>query len=246
LPLVYKQSCEILQTTTWIIAEADISGFFSNRHQRASAPAGLHGIITSSDLPASSFPRCAAYNSPTEKDPMTESLIEPLIEPIHDPFREFDWCWKSFDGLSALEVYTMLAARSEVFVVEQNCVYGDVDGQDPGAWHLLVYRRSADAQPALAGYLRVLLPNSTDTTKETEKSDIRIGRVLTTAAFRGIGLGQAMLERTLEFIREQWPGQPIRLHAQARLERFYAGFGFETISDVHIEDNIPHIWMRRT
>lgn len=178
-------------------------------------------------------------------------MTEPRIEPLTDPFHDFEWCWKPFDDLSALDVYIMLAARSEVFVVEQQCVYGDVDGQDADAWHLLVYGRWADARPALAGYLRVLLPNSADGakgsegTEGSEESDIRIGRVLTMAGFRGIGLGQAMLERTLEFIREQWPGQPIRLHAQARLERFYAGFGFEPISEVHIEDDIPHIWMRR-
>jgi len=160
-----------------------------------------------------------------------------------EPSPEFDWCWKPFDALSALDVYAMLAARSEVFVVEQNCVYGDVDGQDADAWHLLVYRHLADARPALAGYLRVLLPNPAD---GEESTDMRIGRVLTTASFRGIGLGQAMLERTLGFIHEQWPGQPIRLHAQARLQRFYASFGFEPISDVHVEDGIPHLWMRRT
>ena len=160
-----------------------------------------------------------------------------------EPFSDFDWRWKPFDALSALDVYAMLAARSEVFVVEQQCVYGDVDGQDADAWHLLVYRRSADTRPTLAGYLRVLLPNAEGDTKNT---DIRIGRVLTTAGFRGIGLGKAMLERTLDFIGKQWPGQPIRLHAQARLQRFYVGFGFEPISDVHVEDDIPHIWMRRT
>jgi ElaA protein len=159
-----------------------------------------------------------------------------------EPFSEFDWGWKPFDALSALDVYAMLAARSEVFVVEQQCVYGDVDGQDADAWHLLVYQRSADTRPTLAGYLRVLLPNSAG---GAETTDIRIGRVLTTSGFRGIGLGQAMLERTLDFIRKQWPGQPIRLHAQARLQRFYAGFGFEPISDTHLEDGIPHIWMRR-
>ncbi len=159
-----------------------------------------------------------------------------------EPFSEFDWRWKPFDDLSALDIYAMLAARSEVFVLEQHCVYGDVDGKDADARHLHVYPRLADARQALAGYLRVLLPNAEG---YTEEADIRIGRVLTTARFRGIGLGQAMLERTLIFIREQWPGQPIRLHAQARLQRFYVGFGFEPISDVHVEDDIPHIWMRR-
>ncbi|SAL26425.1 acetyltransferase [Caballeronia udeis] len=162
-----------------------------------------------------------------------------------EPFSEFDWRWKPFDDLSALDVYAMLAARSEVFVVEQHCVYGDIDGKDVDAWHLLVYPHSADARPALAAYLRVLLPNAAEGTEDAEEADIRIGRVLTTARFRGIGLGQAMLERTLDLIHERWPGQPIRLHAQARLQGFYAGFGFEPISDVHVEDDIEHIWMRR-
>lgn len=167
------------------------------------------------------------------------------IQPMTEPLPEFDWRWQAFDDLSALDVYAMLAARSEVFVVEQQCVYGDVDGQDADAWHLLVYGLSADARPALAGYLRVLLPKNAEGEEDPADADIRIGRVLTTAAFRGIGLGQAMLERTLAHIARQWPDQPIRLHAQARLQRFYASFGFEPISDVHEEDNIPHIWMRR-
>jgi ElaA protein len=158
-------------------------------------------------------------------------------------FPEFDWRWNAFGDLNALDVYTMLAARSEVFVIEQQCLYADVDGQDVDAWHLLVYSRSADARRALAGYLRVLLPKKDE---RAEDADIRIGRVLTTSAFRGIGLGQTMLERALSHIARQWPHQPIRLHAQAHLQRFYSSFGFEPISDVHLEDNIPHIWMRRT
>jgi len=92
---------------------------------------------------------------------------------------------------------------------------------------------------ALACYSRVLLPGETH-----GDADIRIGRVLTTRAFRGIGLGQEMLKRELGHIARQWPGQPIRLHAQAHLERFYGAFGFEAISDVHLEDDILHVWMR--
>jgi len=212
------------------IERAGTNDSSSCRCQCAYAPLASRGIIRGSDLPAPLFPELRGAEEPHRKDPMTET------------FSEFDWRWKPFDDLSALDVYAMLAARSEVFVVEQQCVYGDVDGQDAGAWHLLVYRRSADARPKLAGYLRVLLPSAEG---DAEESDIRIGRVLTTAGFRGIGLGQAMLERTLGLIREQWPGQPIRLHAQARLQRFYASFEFEPISDVHVEDDIPHIWMRR-
>ncbi|SAL31392.1 GCN5-like N-acetyltransferase [Caballeronia sordidicola] len=150
-------------------------------------------------------------------------------------YSEFDWRWASFNELDAFDVYTVLAARSEVFVIEQQCLYADIDGQDTDAWHLLVLGQTTHAE--LAGYLRVLPPDET--------GDVRIGRVLTRAPFRGIGLGQAMLERTLEHIAQQWPGRAIRLHAQAHLQRFYASSGFEPISDVHLEDDIPHIWMRR-
>ncbi|REE17708.1 ElaA protein [Paraburkholderia sp. BL27I4N3] len=146
------------------------------------------------------------------------------------------WRWKFFDELSGVEVYTMLGARAAVFVVEQNCLYGDIDGLDMDAWHLLVYG-SDKGRPPLAGYLRVLLPDADD-------SDIRIGRVLTTAGFRGIGLGNAMLERSLTHIRAQWPGTPIRLHAQAHLQGFYGAFGFTPVSEIHEEDGIPHVWMR--
>lgn len=148
----------------------------------------------------------------------------------------FDWRWKAFDDLTHIEVYDMLEARSTVFVIEQTCLYGDIDGLDRDAWHLLAY--GSDAPRAkLAGYLRVLLPDAGD-------PDIRIGRVLTTAGFRGVGLGKAILERTLSHIDAQWPGTPIRLHAQAHLQAFYGAFGFEPVSDVHEEDGIPHVWMR--
>jgi ElaA protein len=151
---------------------------------------------------------------------------------------QLEWRWKPFVNLTSIEVYEMLAARSAVFVVEQNCVYGDIDGLDVEAWHLLAYGAGDDAAlPPLAGYLRVLLPDAAD-------ADVRIGRVLTTAPFRGLGLGNAMLERSLAHIRAQWPDTPIRLHAQAHLQGFYGAFGFRPVSAIHDEDGIPHVWMR--
>lgn len=69
---------------------------------------------------------------------------------------DLDWRWKSFDALSAREVYSILEARSAVFVVEQNCVYRDIDDADQAAWHLAAY----DAAGRVAGYLRVLLPDA--------------------------------------------------------------------------------------
>jgi ElaA protein len=151
---------------------------------------------------------------------------------------QLEWRWKTFADLTNIEVYEMLAARNAVFIVEQNCVYGDVDGLDMQAWHLLAYGPAVDsAPPTLAGYLRVLLPDADDT-------DVRIGRVLTTAEFRGVKLGNAMLERSIAHIRAQWPGTPIRLHAQAHLQGFYGAFGFAPVSEIHDDDGIPHVWMR--
>ncbi|XUW87567.1 GNAT family N-acetyltransferase [Burkholderia sp. M6-3] len=168
-----------------------------------------------------------------------------MTEPQHTAaarLAQLEWRWKAFDELTSAEVYAMLAARSAVFVIEQNCLYGDIDGLDLEAWHLLAFGATEDAtagaaRPPLAGYLRVLLPDADD-------GDIRIGRVLTTAEFRGIGLGNAMLDRAIANIRTQWPGTPIRLHAQAHLQGFYGAFGFAPVSEIHEEDGIPHVWMR--
>jgi ElaA protein len=162
-----------------------------------------------------------------------------MTEPQHTAAARvaaLDWRWKAFDELTSAEVYAMLAARSAVFVIEQNCLYGDIDGLGTAAVASAQALTGA-ARPPLAGYLRVLLPDADD-------ADIRIGRVLTTAAFRGIGLGNAMLDRAIAHIRKQWPGTPIRLHAQAHLQGFYGAFGFEPVSEIHEEDGIPHVWMR--
>lgn len=170
-----------------------------------------------------------------------------MTAPISDPHPSLEWRWKPFSGLTATEVYDMLAARNAVFIVEQQCVYHDIDGLDKDAWHLLAYAPAGQARPdgdraagpSLAGYLRVLLPDASD-------ADVRIGRVLTTSDFRRIGLGSAMLEQALKHIVAQWPEAAIKLHAQAHLQMFYGAFGFEPISEVHDDDGIPHIWMRST
>lgn len=168
-----------------------------------------------------------------------------MTAPIQDPHPLLEWRWTPFSGLTATEVYDVLAARNAVFIVEQQCVYHDIDGLDKDAWHLLAYALATEARPdegrvagpSLAGYLRVLLPDPSD-------ADVRIGRVLTTSDFRRIGLGSAMLEQALRHIVAQWPEAAIKLHAQAHLQMFYGAFGFEPISEIHDEDGIPHIWMR--
>jgi ElaA protein len=143
------------------------------------------------------------------------------------------WQWCTLHELSAAELYAVLAARSAVFVVEQTAPYQDADGYDLDAQHLIVWS-GAD----VAAYLRVLAPR----TKLTERS---IGRILTTAAFRRTGLGRELVAHTLARLDAAYPGEPIRIGAQARLHVFYESFGFRQASAEYMEDDIPHIEMLR-
>ncbi len=144
-----------------------------------------------------------------------------------------DWQWKSFAQLSAPELYQILALRSEVFVLEQNCVYLDPDGVDQVAWHLWAH----DAGQMQA-YLRVIPAG-------VKFAEVSLGRVLTHASVRGKTLGQALLGRGLHHIEQQYGKVALRISAQLYLERFYQGFGFQTCGEPHDEDGIPHVQMLR-
>ena len=146
-----------------------------------------------------------------------------------------DWQWKRFAELAPQELYALLAARAAVFVVEQACVFLDFDGLDPSAWHLLGWAAEAEG-PTLAAYLRLIDPGR----KYPEPS---IGRVLTSAPFRGAGLGRAAMREGLGRAAVLYPGRAIRIAAQQRLERFYTEFGFRTVSAPYVEDGIAHLEM---
>jgi len=148
------------------------------------------------------------------------------------------WQWARLEGLAPGELYAVLAARQQVFTVEQHCAFQDADGFDFAAWHLLGWTTET-ATPVLAAYLRVLDPG----TKHAEAS---IGRVLTTPAHRGEGLGRALMVEGLARCGAAWPGTSIRIAAQQRLERFYTSLAFRPISDPYLEDDIAHVDMVRT
>lgn len=137
--------------------------------------------------------------------------------------------------LAAEELYAVLAARQQVFAVEQHCAFLDADGHDAHAWHLLGWIDNP-GPPGLAAYLRVLDPGS----KFAEPS---IGRVLTLAPNRGTGLGRVLMAEGIARTREAWPRHAIRIAAQQRLEAFYASLGFRAASSPYIEDDIPHVDM---
>ena len=145
------------------------------------------------------------------------------------------WQWSRFPELATTELYAVLAARQQVFTVEQHCAFQDADGHDLGAWHLLAWTGSGESA-VLAAYLRVLDPGR----KYTEPS---IGRVLTVPPYRGIGLGRVLMAEGVARTLQNWPGLPIRIAAQQRLESFYASLGFRTASAPYVEDGIPHVDM---
>lgn len=141
------------------------------------------------------------------------------------------------ETLSIRDWYDVSAARIDVFVVEQNCPFQDNDGADFRAWHLLGWDESGGKR-SLAAYCRLVDAG----VKFAEPS---IGRVVTPRDFRAKGMGRLLMAEAVRRHDELYPGQPNRIGAQARLERFYRDFGFETASGVYMEDGIPHIEMLR-
>jgi ElaA protein len=165
---------------------------------------------------------------------MLRAMDTPTATPAA-PHVALQWQWSRLPGLAAAELYAILAARQQVFAVEQHCAFQDADGYDLAAWHLAGWT-SGDAAPALATYLRVLDPGA--------KYDVpSIGRVLTVPPWRGIGLGRVAMREGIARCRAAWPGRPIRLAAQKRLEAFYASLGFRVASADYVEDGIPHVDM---
>ena len=143
------------------------------------------------------------------------------------------YIWKTFDTLSNTELYALLKLRSEVFVVEQNCVFLDLDDHDQNALHLLMH----DAAGALVGYTRLLPPGE----KYAEPS---IGRVVVSPTVRATGAGRRLMAESVRGARQHYPGLPKLIWAQHHLERFYSSFGFVTESEPELEDGILHVFMR--
>jgi ElaA protein len=148
-----------------------------------------------------------------------------------------DWHFSRFADLTPFDLYDVLAARQNVFILEQTCLYPDIDGYDLEAHHLLGWR-DVDGKRQLAAYLRVLAPGA-------KYDEMSIGRVITTPAARGSGAGRALLDQGIAHAEALHPGHRIRIGAQQYLERFYASFGFETVSAPYDEDGIMHIDMLR-
>lgn len=149
-----------------------------------------------------------------------------------------DWQTCGFDGLTAADVYAVLALRQAVFVVEQQCIFPDIDWLDQPARHLLGWTM-LEQRRTLVAYLRLLPPG-------LKYPECAIGRVVTSPLVRGTRIGRQLVARGVELAGRLYPAQPIRIGAQMQLERFYGSFGFETVSAPYNEDDIMHVEMLRS
>jgi ElaA protein len=144
------------------------------------------------------------------------------------------WEVKSFDVLTASEVYEILSLRDLVFVLEQKCIYLDADGRDRWAYHLMGW----DEQGHLVAYCRLFEPGKV-------YQEASIGRVVTHPSVRGMGAGKALMKEAIRQIDQIFHARAIRISAQLYLKTFYSNLGFEAFGDVYLEDDIDHIAMRR-
>lgn len=141
------------------------------------------------------------------------------------------WHLKPFDALTTKELYAILYERTNVFVVEQNCPYLEVDGKDEASYHLF-----KEEDGVIVAYLRILPPG-------VSYEQASLGRVLVKQTYRGQGIAQQLVQKGIDFVHTSLGEKTIKIQAQAYLRDFYGSFGFEAISDVYLEDDIPHIDM---
>ena len=134
--------------------------------------------------------------------------------------------WKSFSALTKDELYSILNLRQQVFVVEQDCPYQDLDGLDEVGTHLWL-----EEDNEVVSYLRINPP-------KTRFDEVSFGRIVTKQSARKKGLSEAIILKSLEIVEKEGLGS-VRISAQSYLEKYYAKFGFVKCSEEYMEDNIP-------
>lgn len=144
---------------------------------------------------------------------------------------DINWTYDSFEALSAQQLYQVLRLRSEIFVVEQNCVYLDMDNKDQASFHLCGWLNDT-----LVAYARILPPG-------LAYDEASIGRVSTSPSYRKHGAGRLLMNKAIETTLKQFDGAGIKIGAQLYLHKFYSSLGFTQSSEEYLEDGIPHIEM---
>ncbi len=139
--------------------------------------------------------------------------------------------FKQFSELTLDELYEILQLRAEIFVVEQDCIYNDLDGLDKLAVHQFLKKNGE-----IVAYSRLLKPG-------TRFPEYSIGRVVVKKSERGTGLGIEMMNEAKNYILNEWKATKIKISAQKYLQKFYEDLGFEIVTDEYLEDGIPHFGM---
>ena len=145
------------------------------------------------------------------------------------------WYHKYFNDLTTKELYQILQLRNEVFIVEQNCPFQDLDDKDFKCFHLIGF--DTNSQKIMA-YARIVPAG----VSYTEAS---IGRVVTSPRARGGGIGKVLMEKSIQLLEELYGNVPIRIGAQFYLKKFYESLGFQAFGEIYLEDGIEHILMDR-
>ena len=141
------------------------------------------------------------------------------------------WTEKQFNDLTPAELYAILQLRSEVFVVEQNCAFLDMDGKDQPSSHLMGWQ-----QDRLIAYTRIVPAG-------ISYREFSIGRIVSSPSVRGQGIGRELVLHSIDTLYKLHGKQVIRIGAQYHLKKFYGSFGFQTASEPYLEDGIQHIEM---
>jgi len=145
--------------------------------------------------------------------------------------KELSFSFKSYNELTKDQLFDIYFLRQEVFVVEQNCVYHDIDQKDHYSYHLMAYDEGI-----LVTYLRIVPPG-------ISYDEPSIGRVLTKMSHRGRGFATKIMLYAIEKVRDVYHHSNIRISAQEYLIPFYTSLNFESVGEVYLEDDIPHIEM---
>ena len=143
-----------------------------------------------------------------------------------------EWRFKEYDQLNLAELYDFLNLRATVFIVEQSCIYLDLDGRDAEATHLMGYKKNK-----LIAYSRIFAPGI------FEKKYVRIGRIVTDKKNRGKGIGHSLVRKSIGFCKERFGNNIIKISAQVYLKNFYKQCGFVERGKTYMEDGIPHCAM---
>lgn len=143
-----------------------------------------------------------------------------------------NWFTNRIEEIDIQTFYDIVALRINVFIIEQKCLYEELDYKDFKATHLY----AKDEQNKIVAYLRILDPG-------VSYDEVSIGRVLVSPDQRTLKIGKSLMEKAIQHVKETFGQTPIRISAQAYLIDFYRSLGFETVSEIYLEDDIPHIEM---